>query len=142
MGQWHSHFSWSLGADICAIVDLNENRARLLGQRFSCDRVFTDIESMLASSEASIVHICTPTAAHAGAIKHCLEAGKHVLVEKPLAENSVVTSELLNCAHDNGVLLNPVHQFPFQRGYLELIERKEELCYARSRGISDLFGGW
>ena len=127
MGQWHSHFSKSLGAEICAIVDLDESRARQLGQRFSCNTVYADVESMLARSEASVVHICTPTSTHARAIKQCLEAGRHVLVEKPLAENHSVTAELLNCAHDNGVLLNPVHQFPFQRGYLELIERKEEL---------------
>jgi predicted dehydrogenase len=70
------------------------------------------------------VHLCTPTKTHGDLIQLCLDAGLHVLAEKPLAENPAITQRLLNSAHEKGVVLCPVHQFPFQRGYIELLQRK------------------
>jgi predicted dehydrogenase len=56
-----------------------------------------------------------------------LSAGKHVLVEKPLAVDAESTRELLACAREKKLLLNSVHQFPFQRGFSRLLEQAPSL---------------
>jgi predicted dehydrogenase len=76
-----------------------------------------------------------------------LDAGAHVLIEKPLAVDAPATRRLHERAAEQGVLLCPVHQFLFQRGVLESIRRLPELgplrqldivaCSAGADGQSD-----
>jgi predicted dehydrogenase len=127
MGRWHSRFAKSCGAEIDAIVDPDEGRARVLADRVGCKTVFRHVDQLVGRSSATAVHLCTPTQTHGELIQLCLDAGLHVLAEKPLAENPAITQKLLNSAHEKGLALCPVHQFPFQRGYMELVRRKATL---------------
>ena len=65
------------------VCDLDAGRARKIGQRYGCDWT-TDLEE-LASSDVEVFSVATPDFAHAEPVISLLEAGKHVLVEKPLA---------------------------------------------------------
>jgi predicted dehydrogenase len=56
-----------------------------------------------------------------------LQAGKPVLLEKPITESAQATQRLSLLARSNHLKLNPVHQFPFQRGFRRLCQRQEEL---------------
>jgi len=127
MGQWHSHFAKRCGAEIDAIVDVDQSRARVLADKFGCASTYSDVESMLSQSRAEVIHICTPTAAHLQLVEICIARGRHVLVEKPLVSDVKATRALLSSAQVQGLLLNPVHQFPFQRGFLELQERLDSV---------------
>jgi predicted dehydrogenase len=148
MGQWHCHFARSCGASVDAVVDVDESRARGLADRFGCSTVFRHVDQLLSRSQATVVHLCTPTQTHAALIESCINAGKHVIVEKPLADRRDVAERLLMSAKNRGVLLNPVHQFPYQRGFLEFIQRRSALgepvraafmtCSAGGEGKSSL----
>lgn len=72
-------------ADIVAICDLDENRLRIAGEKFGITAQYTDMAQMLAQENLDGVMISTPHVAHTGPAIAALEAGCHVLVEKPMA---------------------------------------------------------
>jgi predicted dehydrogenase len=135
MGKWHSHFARSCGATIDAVVDADETRARQLAESIGCSAVYRHVDQLLSRSQARVIHICTPTQTHSGLIPSCIEAGRHVIVEKPLAERLEIAEQLLDAAQKKGVLLNAVHQMPFQRGFLELLQRKTALGHSVRAGF-------
>jgi len=78
--------------EIIAACDVNEATASKLADDFNIPKVFTDYREMLQLEELDAVDICTPNKVHTPAVIGALEAGKHVLCEKPLA---VSTAEIL-----------------------------------------------
>ena len=70
---------------LVAIADLNEERAKDKAEKFGAERVYTDYHELLADPEIEAVSICTWNNLHAEMAIAALDAGKHVLVEKPLA---------------------------------------------------------
>lgn len=127
MGRWHSHFAKRCGAEVDALVDLDTTRARALADKIGCPTVYSGLNEMLERSSAQVIHICTPTESHSQLIRSCAEKGRHVLVEKPLAADLETTQSLLSDARMYSIRLNPVHQFCFQRGFLELLKRLNDI---------------
>ena len=73
-------------AEVVAVCDLDKARAQFIAEKYGVPRHYGTIEEMLAhETEMSAVHICTPTKTHRDMAIAALEAGKDVLVEKPLA---------------------------------------------------------
>jgi predicted dehydrogenase len=83
--------------------ELADEKARLLG----IPNAYT-FEDMLKVSEIDVVHICTPNFLHFAQAKAVLEAGKHVICEKPLAVKIDEAEELVSLAKSKG-LVNAVH---------------------------------
>lgn len=73
-----------------------------------CER---DLERALADPRVEAVAIATPPHTHYGLVRCALEAGKHVLVEKPLARTSAEATELMALAEDLDQVLMPGHTF-------------------------------
>jgi predicted dehydrogenase len=89
------------------------------------------LEGLDASSigrDITIAHVCTPLSTHAGIVAPLIDAGVHVLAEKPLTGDARSTAALLESAQGRGVLLCPVHQMPFQSLIAE-IEALGELLH-------------
>lgn len=72
-------------AELVAVCDINQTAAETLAKKFNIPKVFTSYEEMLKLGEIDAVDICTPNKVHTPAVIAALEAGKHVLCEKPLA---------------------------------------------------------
>ena len=75
-------------ADIVAICDLDEARLAEAGKRFSISSQYTDLKAMLAQEKLDGVIVSTPHVAHREPAVMALEAGCHVLVEKPMATSA------------------------------------------------------
>lgn len=120
MGRWHAYYAAKAGATIVAIVDLDARSAAELGRTYPSAHLLRDLSACLTRCDVHAVHICTPPASHAALAMEALASGKHVLVEKPLAPSLDETERLIDLARHNGVLLNPTHQFPYQRGVQRL----------------------
>ncbi len=75
-------------ARLVAICDIDPERAGALAAQFNIPEVYTDHRAMLADPAVEMVDVCTPTHTHLRLSLDAIAAGKHVLSEKPLAENA------------------------------------------------------
>ena len=73
------------GVVVRAVVDRHPERAQRLAARYGVAAVHTSLTEALADPQVGAVSICTDTASHADLAVEALEAGRHVLVEKPLS---------------------------------------------------------
>ncbi len=94
--------------DLCKIVavcDTMPDRAKRVAEKFGAEHVFTDYRDMLALKSVDAVSVTTPNAFHKQPTIDSLKAGKHVLVEKPLAMNSAEGAEMVRVARETGMKL-------------------------------------
>lgn len=102
MGKAHSHawrtapsfFELPLAPRLRALAGRDGEAARAVAQKFGWEHVETDWRALVARDDVDIVDVCTPGDTHAEIAVAALEAGKHVLCEKPLA-NSVAEAETM-----------------------------------------------
>jgi predicted dehydrogenase len=87
---------------ILAVSDVNEEAAKNAAERFKVDHVFADYKKLLEMDEIDAVHICTPNFLHAAPTIDALNAGKHVMVEKPLARNATEGAGMVETARKTG----------------------------------------
>ncbi len=71
--------------EIVAIADSDKTKVQALGEKYNIGRIFTDHTKLLELDDVEAVHICTPNNMHAPMTIDALSAGKHVMVEKPIA---------------------------------------------------------
>lgn len=88
-------------AEITAVVEVNKNRLHSVADKYDVKKRFTDYKELLNNIDADAVIIATPTHLHKQMAIDCLNAGKDVLVEKPLARNSSEGIEVIECAKKN-----------------------------------------
>src|ERR1700728_312456 len=86
-----------------AVAGRNAEAARTLGAGFSIPKIATDYREILRDPSIDAVHICTPNAQHFPMVKAALQAGKHVLCEKPLTTSLEEGEELVALAAEEGV---------------------------------------
>ncbi len=86
-----------------AIVGRNGDAARRLAAGFAIPTTTTDYREILRDKSVDAVHICTPNAQHFSMAKDALNAGKHVLCEKPLATSVEEGEELVSLAAQHGL---------------------------------------
>jgi len=119
---WHADaIRATPGAQLTAICDNSAGAAEGLAQATGA-RAFTDAGEMLASGLCDVVHILTPPDSHRDLALHCLQAGHHVLVEKPVATSAAETAEIEAAAKAAGRLFAAGHNFLGMPGYLRLRE--------------------
>ena len=127
MGRWHAHFVRRAGGTVAAIADLDVERARALARRHAGARGLASLAACLEDERVTAVHVCTPSPLHEENVAQALEAGRHVLVEKPMAGSVAATRRLLDLASRCDRLVVPVHQLPFQSGYRGLLGQRRRL---------------
>ncbi|HBY99466.1 MAG: Gfo/Idh/MocA family oxidoreductase [Ardenticatenaceae bacterium] len=88
--------------ELVALSDVNGRRARYVADRFEIPQVYTHYRDMLARAELDAVSICTPNYLHAAMAIGCLQAGVHVLVEKPMALTSESGRRMMEAAQQSG----------------------------------------
>ncbi|ANN20141.1 dehydrogenase [Amycolatopsis orientalis] len=90
----HRFFSPPLIPRLAVLGGRDEGRAKAAAERFGWEDVETDWRALVARDDVDLVDICTPGDSHAEIAIAALEAGKHVLCEKPLA-NSLAEAEAM-----------------------------------------------
>ena len=101
-------------------VDLDLKRLKIISDQFPNVPTTSDFQQVLRDDRVTAVVIATPTATHFKLAKLALEAGKHVLCEKPLAGNSADAVELGRIARQAGKHLMVGYVFLFNSGILKL----------------------
>jgi predicted dehydrogenase len=99
--------------EAAAIAGRNAEAARRLGSGFSIPTIASDYRDVLRDPAIDAVHICTPNAQHFAMAKDALQAGKHVICEKPLATSVEQGEELVALAAGRGVRNCVCHNLRF-----------------------------
>ena len=123
----------SLGV-LKAIVDSNPQRLQEICNQFQVDG-FTQIQSVLERSEINAVVIATPASTHASLAMEALEAGKDVLVEKPLALTVEEAERLVQKAKELGRILMVGHVLEYHPAVQKLKQLIDEGALGRIRYI-------
>ena len=111
LGQHHARLYASLpGSRLVGVVDQSAERAQAIATRHNT-RPYPSIDELLP--QIDVVSIAVPTSAHFAVAKACLLAGKHVLVEKPLAVTSAEAQELVRLAAQHDCRLQVGHSERF-----------------------------
>jgi predicted dehydrogenase len=126
MGTWHGRYARRAGARVTAVVDRDPEAARRLARRLDAEALAPEA-GWAERCGAEVVHVCTPPSSHGELVTALLEAGRHGVVEKPLAEDPDTCRALLDLARDRCLGLTVVHQMPFQRGFRRLLEERHRL---------------
>ncbi len=131
-GYWGTNLIRNVAASpLCDLVVLcDADRARLERGAAACPRaeLLDNFEAVLACPSVEAVVIATPVATHAPLVHAALEAGKHVLVEKPMATSVREAEDLVHLANSRGLTLMVDHTFlysPAVRRVKELIDAGE-----------------
>jgi NAD-dependent oxidoreductase involved in siderophore biosynthesis len=107
-GYWGPHLIRTLhhmpGVELVGVAEERQDRLRYVSRSYPAIRPFSDHRQLLQSDLDAVV-IATPTRTHFELTSEALLAGKHVLVEKPLASSSARAAELVALAHQRGRVL-------------------------------------
>ena len=121
MGRWHAHAIQRSGGRVVAVIDHDVARANALAATLpGRPGAEVDVGSALRAHRVEVLHVCTSLSTHEAIAREAIDAGVHLLVEKPLAEDAATVERLHHAAAAASVLLCPVHQFLFQQGILRL----------------------
>ena len=94
------------GLRLVAFVERKGDEAH---KAYPATRTVRTVEELLADAEIEVVVVATPNPTHYSLAKQALEAGKHVVIDKPFAGTSAEAAELIALAETNGVLVAPFH---------------------------------
>ncbi len=140
MGRFHAEkLAASAAAELVAVADADAARAREIAAALGCAHE-ADYKTLLPRVDA--VCVAVPTEHHHAVVRACLEAGVHVLVEKPLARTLAEADSLLELARAKGLVLqvghlqrfNPAFQALVAEGGLPLFIDIERLAPFKERG--------
>lgn len=92
-------------AELYAFCDIDPKRLAMMGKEYEVEKLYTDIDEMLALPELEAVSVCTWNNAHAECAIKAMKAGKHVLCEKPMALNTALAEEMKRVSEETGKLL-------------------------------------
>jgi len=104
------------GVSVIAACDVVEERVKNFAEKNDIPNIFTDYEEMLKMDELDAVSVCTPNRYHAGPTIAALEAGKHVICEKPLSDNAIDGQKMVDAAKKSGKILQIGLQSRFAAG--------------------------
>ncbi|MFQ4147827.1 Gfo/Idh/MocA family oxidoreductase [Arthrobacter sp. LAPM80] len=122
------NFKASQAWELSAIVDQDRGRALKVAGPLGDVPVFESLDALLSSIEVDAVAIATPARTHHLIALAALEAGKHVLVEKPLAGSRELGMAMVDAAAERGLVLMADHTYCYTPAVMkirELIEQGE-----------------
>jgi predicted dehydrogenase len=117
------NFSRLPNAQVSGICDFSEERRKHMASLYPSSTCYSDFDEMLKNGNLDAVVVATPVKSHFPLAKAALLAGKHVLVEKPMAASTAECEELVKLADSKGLILMVSHTFL----YSEPIHRITEI---------------
>lgn len=129
------------GANVVAIADVLPERARALAAQFDIHpEIYADAHEMLAREQPDVVSICVPNMLHEELAVAALEAGAHVLCEKPLAPTVAAAERMFAAARRAGRVLMAAQNFrwsPAAKAIKAAVDRGEigEVYYAEATAL-------
>lgn len=150
---WHAEAILKIqGARLVGITDINAKAVAAFAEKYNT-KAFSTIEALLENDEVEVVCICTPSGLHAPLAIKAANAGKHVIVEKPMAITLNEAEDVVRACKVNGIKLAVISQLRFTDAVCKLKDSVEKgmlgrlisgdiyMKYYRSQEYYDN-GGW
>jgi predicted dehydrogenase len=112
--------------ELVAVGSRTLGKAEAFGARFEISRCHGSYEELLADAEVDAVYVSTPHPQHAEWTIKAAEAGKHVLVEKPIGLNRYEAQAMFSAARENGVFLMEAYMYRCHPQTQRLVELLRE----------------
>jgi 2-hydroxy-4-carboxymuconate semialdehyde hemiacetal dehydrogenase len=137
------------GVDVVSLVGRTPDATREVAARFGVGHVTTELAESLSRPDVDAVILCTPTQIHASQAIACLEAGKHVQVEIPLADRLADAERVVRLQKETGRVamvghtrrFNPSHQWVHKRivaGEIKVQQMDVQTFFFRRKNINAL----
>lgn len=104
IGAVHRRAALLAGASIRGVVASSPERAQAVARDWDLPRGYASIDEALADPQVQVVHVCTPNHLHHAMARASLEAGRHVVCEKPLATTLEDARDLASLAASTGLV--------------------------------------
>ncbi|WJH37049.1 Gfo/Idh/MocA family oxidoreductase [Paenibacillus sp. CC-CFT747] len=124
------------GARIVEVASRDRSKAQQTGERFSCSWT-TDYTQLLQRPDIDVVCVCTSSGSHGSIGRDVLKAGKHLIVEKPIAMTAAEASAMIEMARQSGLVLSVISQSRFNEHHRlvkQVLEEEdsESCCCSKS----------
>ncbi len=135
------------GVEIVSIISRTAEQAAAVAEKYGAKHSSTVLEDALARDDVDAVILCTPTQMHAAQAIACMNAGKHVQVEIPLADSWADAEAVLKKQQETGLVcmvghtrrFNPSHQYVHSKikaGELNLQQMDVQTYFFRRKNIN------
>ena len=128
--------------EMVAFCDIIVEKAEKAAEKFGVEgaKVYEDYKELLKDESIDVVHVCTPNRSHSFITVDALEAGKHVMCEKPMAINSEEALKMIDAANRTGKKLTIGYQNRFRDDSLYLKSEAEDgvfgdIYYAKATAL-------
>lgn len=133
-GRFHAnHYAKNPRANLVAVVDTDEARARVIAEEFGAEPA-SNLREIFGRVDA--VSVAVPTPAHYAIAREAIEAGLHVLVEKPITDTVASANALTELAEARGIVLQVGHIERFSAAYRVLADVISNPLYFESYRIA------
>jgi len=130
MGPVHTEALRRIGVNVVGILGVDDKESVNAAKNLSIPKAYNNFGEVLADKNVDAVHLTTPNNLHYEMAKAALQAGKHVMCEKPLAMTSIQTSELAALAKETGLAAGVNYNLRFY----PLVQQAKEMVEAGDVG--------
>src|SRR5215203_4711818 len=137
IGRVHARSARLAGAHLVGIAASSRESARAAASELGADRAFDSAEDLVRDPDVDVVHICTPNHLHVPLAEAALAAGKHVILEKPIAMDALSAQALADAAAGSG----KIAAVPFVYRYYPTVREARERVRVGATGPVRLIHG-
>ena len=88
--------------DVVALCDINIDASQAAAEKFGIANAYDDLAALLEKEKPDVVDVVTPPFTHKDLAIQCMEAGAHVMIEKPMGMNKEECQEIVDCSERTG----------------------------------------
>ena len=122
MGRQHLTQMRDAGMNPVAVCDIDTARLKAAEEEFPGIATFSTVDDLLQNGDADLITIITPHDSHTDVALKCLNAGKHVVIEKPMTITTEQCDKLIDAANTHGVVLSTYHNRHWDGHLLEALQ--------------------
>ena len=137
IGAVHARSARLAGARLVGVAASSPESARRAAAALGAERAFDSAQELASSPDVEVLHICTPNHLHAPLAEAALAAGKHVILEKPIALDGVGAQRIADVAAESG----KIAAVPFVYRYYPTVREARERVRAGTTGPIRLIHG-
>ncbi|PQV63590.1 putative dehydrogenase [Abditibacterium utsteinense] len=122
MGRQHLQQMQAAGMTPIAVAEVDTSRLAVASQDFPGIETYSTLDAMLENSAVDLIVLITPHNTHAPLALKCLNAGRHVICEKPIAISTAEVDAMIEAAQNSGAMLSAYHNRHWDGRILQAVE--------------------